>query len=119
MTTIKTIYKKEGATLTKKGRPSRAKTGYMVAIHTFDILKSLDDITLQDYIAKLSDNIFLSNDKPARHYLDIWIHKGDIYVEISRRFTDLNEALQVANFRGEKAIWDVAKQTNIDVVRAT
>jgi hypothetical protein len=51
-------------------------------------------------------------EKP-NHYLGSWIHEGRVYLDVSVRVSFLEQAMHLAVFHGEKAVWDVKLQEEV------
>ena len=95
------------------------KDGYMCAVYG-DRSKWLkgSDVTdpakrtaaIKDFMAK-NDDVLSDPD----NYLGTWFDTstGMVSLDISRNFTDKNEAIKFASSHNEKAIWDVANMVDI------
>ena len=56
-------------------------------------------------------------DVPQDGYLGVWTDSaGERYYDLTRHIQDLDEALAVASYYGQKAIWDNANNKEIPVI---
>jgi hypothetical protein len=95
------------------------KDGYMCAVYTdrSTWLKG-DDVTdpekrtkaVKDFMEKNKDVL-----SDPDNYLGTWYDNssGSISLDISRNFSDRNEAIKYASEHNEKAIWDVKNMSEI------
>lgn len=84
------------------------KNGYMVATQGHEIvipLKKFHNASLADYIAKKS-TLLLSGISNTSLFLGAWIDKGMVYLDISEKVEDRQEAVKLGIERKQKAIWD-------------
>lgn len=93
--------------------------GYMCAVYT-DRSTWLKGETVKDHgkrTAAIQD--FMNKNKDVlqdeNNYLGTWFdtETGSISLDISRNFSDKNEAIKFATENNEKAIWDVANMAEI------
>ena len=101
--------KNGGATLHAKSMKSaNYKTGYMVSVMDFktivlnyeqDILEALEEAQVK----ALALNTCVG----------LWIDEGKIYIDFSKNFEELEEALEFAKANKQLAIWDIANNSSI------
>lgn len=57
------------------------------------------------------------SDVPEDGFLGVWTDSaGERYYDLTRHIEDLNEALAVASYYGQKAIWDIQANKEIPVI---
>jgi len=96
-----------GATVSSKGKLYTLKRGYAVGV--------APDYTTEawDYWIRADINSFFNRVLPIlcadpRNHMGIWIDNSDgkMYLDVSRIYDDLQEALDTAKQYGQKAIYD-------------
>lgn len=88
------------------------KGGYMTAV-TLDseFSKPIDEFTLEDildYVTQYAEEL-----SQPDTYVGGWLDEGIGYLDISKNFQDLNEALSAAKAGNQLAIWDVENFVSI------
>ena len=90
-------------------------SGYMVSLdgyeHTIP-LKKFTPKDIKNYIEKYGDEL---NDG-GWNMLGIWINKGKVYLDISRHYTFIYNALDALKVHHQKAFYDIGKGKSYDAL---
>lgn len=113
---MKTLYsfilKNKGATLDRDLKPVTYDSGYQVSYRDITIikLKEFNSILLEQILDDISTAF-----KPD--FIGLWIDDGHVYIDLSVRFLDLEDALAFAKAHEQKAIWSWADSESIYLSR--
>ena len=103
------------AVWTDKNMPT---TGYYVGVYNIAVIEDYEVAhNLNALREALNDLTASSGFHADTYFLGFWRNpdNGDWYIDISRRFTDLTNAMSHAADLGELAIWDIANNCAIDI----
>lgn len=97
-----------GGTFTKDGAIREYGNGYMVGVDIPTIIVPLNNLTeIEQAIERMAE------DTP--YHIGTWVHDGNVYIDAARHIELLAVAEEVAQARGELAIWDCAALEEIAI----
>ena len=88
------------------------KHGFMVAIKDME-LKLTDKDNINNVVEKYSNNYIT---KENNLFVGGWEHEGVIYIDISKYFDNLEDAIRVGLLSKQLAIYDIANSKDIRLV---
>lgn len=98
--TLLNILKNGGATLTNKGTQKNYKKGYQVSYQDIHII-SINNIN--ELLEKI--NTALKNASKC-DFVGIWVNNGLVYIDYSKRFLDLKNAIDYGTAKKQISIFD-------------
>ena len=85
------------------------KTGYMVSLKGYEIITTIDDLTINALIAHARIAHALGG------YIGLWLSKGKLYIDVSINENNLLKALQLGYRENQFAIYDIVNDQEIRV----
>lgn len=90
--------------------------GYMVSVPNNELVINADDLcatVLSEYIINNADEL-----SSGESFVGLWIDKGKAYIDVSVKYTDLEEACYIGILSNQKAIYDNANAVAIHLPTA-
>lgn len=80
------------------------ETGYLVA---------REEPSLTIPLAEFNHESISGFTVPDGCFLGTWVHDGQVYIDVTEHFVDLEEALCAARLGNQLAIWDIENEVEI------
>jgi len=89
-------------------KPSTKDHGYWVSVQGQEYIIPKDDLNM-DVVLNYADHAITE----VGEYIGAWIDQAKVYLDVTKWFPDLQEAIQFGEQNHQLAIWDIANQTEI------
>lgn len=107
-------YIKNGATLNNNLQEINKNNGFMVSIMGYEKTFKPDDLTNIEKVI-----IDYKNRLKASQFIGLWQHDGLVYVDISRHYTNKQDAIKNGILNKQLAIYDLSKKKDILLTKKT
>lgn len=104
------IIENGGITLdTRTLENANLKTGYMVSLSGYEIITTIDNLTINTLLAHAKIAHALGG------YVGLWLDNDNLYIDISLNIKSLRKSLRVAKLHNQLAIYDIENDREIRV----
>lgn len=106
---LQEILDKKGVTLNREGYEVRHDTGYQVALNGSESILPLPIVSsnkgiLLKVIRAYAEHL-INHHNTTSHCIGVWVDDNKVYVDISRRISDNEEAFKEAKQQKQKAVY--------------